>query len=40
MVCAAIVTIFFINNLLIDLVGAVLSKDLLTGHGYYRLDLI
>jgi len=36
----AIVTIFFINNLLIDLVSAVLSKDLPTGHGYFRLDLI
>jgi hypothetical protein len=37
-VWAAIVTIFFINNLLIDLVSAVLSKDIPTGHGYNRLD--
>src|SRR6266704_3021281 len=27
----------FHNNLLIDLVSAFLSKDLPTGHGYYRL---
>jgi len=40
MVQAAIVTIFFINNLLIDSVSGVLSKDLPTGHGYYRLDFI